>query len=111
GGAVPRLLVRAVLGGCAIPAHAEREPAPAPGAGRIARGADRRREGWDPDRGPRILLDRPAALQRAVRRAGLPRDQEREDRRDAQGRSLPDPYARVLERHGPDRRAEHVSAR
>ena len=45
----------------------------------------------------RFVLDRPAALQRAVRRPAVLRDQGRQDRRHAQGRRLPDAHAGVLE--------------
>ena len=51
----------------------------------------------DPHRGARVVLHRPAALQRAVRRAGVPRDPQRPRGRDAQGRGVPDPHAGVLE--------------
>ncbi len=45
----------------------------------------------------RVVLDRPAALQRPVRRAAVLRDQERQGRADDRGRRLPDPHAGVLE--------------
>src|SRR6185295_6800466 len=56
-------------------------------------------------------LDRPAAIQCAVRRAGVLRDQGRQDRRDAQGRRVPDADAGVLERHGPHRWSAQLLAR
>ena len=52
----------------------------------------------------RLVLDRPAALQRAVRRPGVLRDQGRQDRRHAQGRRVPDAHAGLLELDGHDRR-------
>ncbi len=45
----------------------------------------------------RLVLDRPAALQRAVRRAAVLRDQGRPHHRHDRGRGLPDPHPRVLE--------------
>src|SRR5262249_22559191 len=48
--------------------------------------------------------DRSAALQRAVRRPGLLRDQGRQDHRDAEGRRLSDEDDGFLELDGHDRR-------
>ena len=59
----------------------------------------------------RLVLDRPAALQRAVRRPGLLRDQGRQDRRHAQGRRVSDAHAGVLESHGHDRRPDELLPR
>ena len=62
-------------------------------------GMERPRRGHRPrhrDLQSRLVLDRPAAIQRAVRRPALLRDQGREDRRDAQGRRLSDAHPRVL---------------
>ena len=58
----------------------------------------------------RLVLDRPAALQRAVRRPGLLRDQGRQDRRHAEGRRVPDAHAGLLELDGHDRRQEELHA-
>ena len=74
----------------------------------IQEGAHRRCRKRHPDRRRRLVLHRSAALQRAVRWAGLLRDQERPHHGHAEGRRLPDPHAGVLERNGPHRRREHV---
>ena len=59
-------------------------------------GPHRRDRRWDRDHRRRLILDRPAAVQRAVRRPGLLRDQGRQDRRHAQGRRVSDAHAGVL---------------
>ncbi|CAA9323647.1 MAG: TldD family protein, Actinobacterial subgroup, partial [uncultured Gemmatimonadaceae bacterium] len=101
--ALARVLLRPELGQRAVPAHAQRLAPPrreGPQAGRPRR----RHRPRHPHRGRRLLLHRPAALQRAVRRPGLLRDQGRQDGRHAEGRRLPDAHAGLLERHGHDRR-------
>ncbi len=70
--------------------------------------SDRGNRSRDRDHRRRLVLDRPAALQRAVRRTGLPRDQGWQDRRAAQGRRVPDAHARLLELDGHDRREEEL---
>ncbi|CAA9295367.1 MAG: TldD family protein, Actinobacterial subgroup, partial [uncultured Gemmatimonadetes bacterium] len=106
--AQPRQQLRAKLGRRAVPAHAQREPDAARKPRREARRAGGRHRERHPDRGARLVLHRPAAVQRPVRRPGVPRDPQRPGGRHAQGRGVPDAHARVLERHGPDRRAKHV---
>jgi hypothetical protein len=102
--------LRAELVRRAVPADAEREPAPDPERDVSLEEliADVRDGILIEGRG--VLLHRPAALQRAVRRAGVPRDPQRARGGDAQGRRLPDPHAGVLELDGPDRRAEQLRA-
>ena len=74
-------------------------------------GPHRRHRPRHRDHRRRLVLDRPAALQRAVRRPGVLRDQGRQDRRHAQGRRLPDAHARLLELDGHDRRQVELRAR
>ncbi|CAA9343985.1 MAG: TldD family protein, Actinobacterial subgroup, partial [uncultured Gemmatimonadaceae bacterium] len=108
--ALARLLVRAELERRAVPAHAEREP-DARREGAVAR---RHRRGHRPGRGreePRLVVDRPAALQLPVLRPGRLRGAEGEDHRDAQGRRLPEPHPRLLERDGHDRGQGELLAR
>src|SRR6476659_11073560 len=106
-GAQPRLQSWRQLEQRAVPAHAERVAA----AGREGAGlrrADRRHRPRHRHHRRRQLLDRPAALQRAVRRAALLRDQGGQDRGHAQGRRLPDAHARLLECDGHDRRPQEL---
>src|SRR6476646_8515265 len=102
-GEVARLLQRGQLEQRAVPAHAECLTA----AGREGhelgrhhrRYGSRHRHHWR-----RLLRDRPAALQRAVRRPGVLRDQRRQARRNARGRRLSDENSGLLELDGHDRR-------
>ena len=108
--ALARLLVCPVVGGRAVPAHAERLAAAwrqGPGLGRSHR-RDRPRHR---DHRRRLVLDRPAAVQRPIRRAGLLRDQGRQDRRHAQGRRVSNADARLLGEPGHGWRTEELLSR
>ena len=75
----PRLHLRELVARLSVPAHGQR-PRRAGPAGIADAGADHRRhQGRRADRRPRQLLDRPAALQRPVRRQRLLGDQERQE--------------------------------
>ena len=88
-GEVARLLQRRQLEQRAVPAHAERVAAA--GCRRQEVGGSHRRDRQrHRDHRRRLVLDRPAALQRAVRRTGVLRDQGRQDHRHAEGRRLSD---------------------
>ena len=67
------------------------------------RADDRRHQGRRPHRRPRQLLDRPAALQRPVRRQLLLGDQERQDHADGDRRHLQRDHHRLLGQPGSDR--------
>ncbi|VXB49697.1 hypothetical protein LUTEI9C_30107 [Luteimonas sp. 9C] len=94
----------------AVPAHAQRLAGAGPGAA-DGQGDDRWRRTRPLHPRPRLVLDRPAALQRAVRRAAVLRDQERRDRRHGRGRRLPDPHAGILERLLGDLRRTRLPSR
>src|SRR5690606_24182767 len=96
------------LGGRPVPPHAEHQPPSESRARRDARGADRRRATGHPHRRERLVFDRPAAIQRTVRRAGIPRDRGWPGRRDAPRRGVSASNAGVLELDGSDRRPEHL---
>ncbi len=67
------------------------------------RADDRRHQGRRAHRRPRQLLDRPAALQRPVRRQLLLGDQERQDHADGDRRHLQRDHHRLLGQPGSDR--------
>ena len=95
-----------VVARLSVPADAER-PRRAGRQGLADAGADhRRREGRRADRRPRQLLDRPAALQRPVRRQLLLGDQERQEDADGDRRHLQRDHHRLL---GQPRRASPAS--
>jgi len=106
-GTVAWMLERGLVGNRAVPADAQCLATPRR-EGHQLRGHNRRHRSRDRDRRQRLVLDRPAALQRPVRRTGFPRDQGRKDRRPAQGRRVPDAHSRFLELDGHDRRTEEL---
>ena len=71
-----------------VPPDAERASGARPGQLADARRTHRRREERRDDRRPRQLLDRPAAVQRPVRRPHLLGDQERQDHAPGDGRDV-----------------------
>ena len=92
----PRLHVRELVARLPVPAHAERPRRARPAGIADARGHHRRHQGRRPHRRPRQLLDRPAALQRPVRRQRVLGSEERQEDAHGEQRHLQRDHHRLL---------------